>query len=82
MFISARRNFSGGGEARFTQGGLVRGWPSGGFRGLSPRTPEKFSKICKKSNEKFTIFEKIFKKISRFFQIFFNILSNFWRKFG
>ena len=33
-----------GGGARSTNGGRVRGSSRGEFRGLSPRTPEKFSK--------------------------------------
>ena len=72
--------FSGEGEAMSTKGGLVKGVAAWGVPGAEPpgrwRT---FQKICKKRNEKFTIFSKIFKKISRFFFKFFRI---FWWKLG
>ena len=44
LFTLAPAGIFSGGEARSTKGGLVRGSPRGGFRGQSPRTPEKFSK--------------------------------------
>ena len=47
--------------------------PGGGAH----RTPEKFSKNCKKSMKNLQFFKNFFKN----FAIFSKILSNFWRKF-
>ena len=86
--ISAHRNFFPGGGARSTKGGLVRGiaaWGvrggGGGGAGVSPRTPEKFSKNLKKPMKNLQFFEN-FQGTCGIFSNFLKILSNESRKFG
>ena len=71
--------FSGVGEARPIKGGLVRGWPRGGFWGAEPppQTPD-FQKFCKKSMKMLQFFKKFSRKFSDFFKSF----LKFYRIFG
>ena len=83
--ISARGNFSGGGEeARSTKGWLVRGSPRGGFREAEPPGRRRsFQKICKKSNDKLQFLKKFNKQCDNFLRVWTKntIYLKFWENF-